>query len=79
VTRGSLDKLEVYRGLGIREVWVFESGAFRVFALHGERYDAIPSSEVLPEVDVARLAHFAKERDQHAALRAFRDELRGAS
>jgi Uma2 family endonuclease len=79
VTRGSLDKLEVYRGLGIREVWVFEGGAFRLFALHGERYDAIPSSEVLPEVDLARLAHFARERDQHAALRAFREELKGAS
>jgi Uma2 family endonuclease len=77
VTRGSLDKLEVYRGLGVREVWVFENGAFRLFALHGERYAAIPSSELLPEVDLGRLAHFAKEHDQHAALRAFRDELRG--
>src|SRR5258706_10639610 len=73
-TRGSIDKLEVYRGLGIREVWVFENGIFRLFALHDEGYALIPSSEVLPEVDLARLAHFAKEPDQHAALRAFRDE-----
>jgi Uma2 family endonuclease len=78
-TRGSIDKLEVYRGLGTREVWVFENGTFRLFALHGEGYALIPSSKVLPEVDLTRLAHFAKEVDQHTALRAFRDELRGTS
>ncbi|MES1179041.1 MAG: Uma2 family endonuclease [Myxococcales bacterium] len=75
-TRGSLDKLDVYRGLGIREVWVFESGAFRIFTLRGDHYEAIPASEVLPEPELARIAHFAELPDQHAALRAYRDELR---
>ena len=76
-TRGSLDKLEVYRGLGIREVWLFEAGAFRVLTLRGDHYEAIPESEVLPEPELPRIAHFAEQPDQHAALRAFRDELRG--
>lgn len=76
VTHGAIDKLEVYRGLGIREVWVFEKGRFRVLALRDERYAEIPTSEVLPEADLARIAHFASQTDQHAALRAFRDELR---
>jgi hypothetical protein len=31
---------------------------------------------VFPELDLERLAHFAREADQHAALRAYRDELR---
>jgi Uma2 family endonuclease len=78
VTHGSIDKLEVYRGLGVREVWVFEQGAFRVLSLRGDAYEQIGASEVFPEVDLARIAHFAVERDQHAALRAFRDELRRA-
>ena len=34
--------------------------------------------EVLPEPDFLRIAHFAEQADQHAASRAFRDELRGA-
>lgn len=76
VTRGSIDKLEVYRGLGVREIWVFESGAFRVLALRGEAYEAAGASVIFPEVDLARIAHFAVQDDQHAALRAFRAELR---
>ncbi|HET7544829.1 MAG TPA: Uma2 family endonuclease [Polyangiaceae bacterium] len=78
VTRGLLDKLEVYRGLGIREVWVFEAGAFRILALRNDHYEAIPVSEVLSEPDLARIAHFAEQPDQHIALRTFRDELRRA-
>ncbi len=75
VTHGSIDKLEVYRGLGVREVWVFEAGAFRVVVLRGEAYVPVDASEILPELDLARLAHHVGQKDQHAALRAFRDEL----
>lgn len=76
VTHGSLDKLEVYRGLGIREVWLFEEGAFRVLALQDDAYAPVDGSEVLPEVDLTRIAHYAVMEDQHAALRAYRAELR---
>ncbi len=79
VTHGSLDKLDVYRGVGIREVWIFEKGAFKIGTLRGDHYEPIPRSEVLPEVDLGRIAHYAGERDQHAALRAFRDELRAGA
>jgi hypothetical protein len=34
---------------------------------------------VLPEPELARIAHFAEQVDQHPALRADRDELRCAS
>jgi Uma2 family endonuclease len=76
VTHGSIDKLEVYRGLNVREVWIFESGSFRVVTLRGDQYEPIPASLVLPEVDLPRLAHFAMQDDQDVALRAFRAELR---
>jgi Uma2 family endonuclease len=75
-THGSIDKLEVYRGLGVREVWVFEAGTFSVFALRVDRYEPVDRSEVLPEVELAQLARHAQEPDQHAALKAYRDELR---
>ena len=76
VSRGPIDKLEVYRGLGVREVWVFEAGSFQIFTLADEGYAPIETSAVIPEIDLVRLAHFAQELDQHAALTAFRDELR---
>jgi len=75
-TRGSLDKLEVYRVLGIREVWIFEAGVFQLLTLRGDHYEAIAASEVLPEPDLPRIAYFAEQADQHVELRAFRDELR---
>lgn len=77
VSHGSVDKLEVYRGLGIREVWLFENGACTVLSLRDAGYVKIPSSEVIPEVDLVRIVQYAMRPDQHAALRAYRDELRG--
>ena len=76
VSAAALDKLAVYAGLGMREVWIFEGGQFRILTLEGAVFRAIERSQVFPEVDLARLAHYAADPDQHRALRAFRDELR---
>jgi Uma2 family endonuclease len=46
LTHGAIDKLDVYRGLGVREVWIFEAGAFRVLTLRGDRYEVVARSEV---------------------------------
>ena len=78
VTHGLLDKLEVYRGLGVREVWLFEKGKFKVLALGERGYAEVERSGVFPEVDHGRIAHYALMEDQHAALLAFRAELRGS-
>jgi Uma2 family endonuclease len=84
VSRPLIDKLEVYRKLGVREVWVFEEGELHIHAsshaADGEpAYVPVSKSEIFPEIDLTRLAHHALEPDQHAALRAYRDELRAAS
>ena len=76
VTAAALDKLEVYRGLGIGEVWVFESAAFRVLKLVKDHYEPVARSDVFPEVDLPELARFALEADQHAALQGYRRRLR---
>jgi Uma2 family endonuclease len=76
VTSPLLDKLEVYRGLGVREVWIYRAGRFEVHALREDRYERVEASEIFPEVDLAAIARHAAMPDQHAALRAFRDGLR---
>jgi Uma2 family endonuclease len=76
VSSAGLDKLEVYRRLGVREVWIFQAGAFRLLTLDGDGYRPIAASAIFPEVDLPRLALHAQEPDQHAALRAYRAELR---
>jgi Uma2 family endonuclease len=81
VSNPLLNKLEVYSGLGIREVWVFKvkDAAFTLYTLKGDSYELLARSEVLPEVPLERVAHFAMLEEQHEALKAFRAELRAAA
>lgn len=75
-SHGAIDKLEIYRRLGVREIWLFEDGEFRILELQGSAYVPIAKSSVLPEAPLDRVAHYALGADQHRALREFRDELR---
>ncbi len=77
-TSGGINKLEVYRRLGVREVWFYERGTLRFFALRREAddvYREIPRSELLPELPVDALLACMKEPDQTSAVRALRAAL----
>jgi Uma2 family endonuclease len=80
-THGGIDKLQVYAGLRVREVWFWEDGAFAIYALAGDLYQRSDKSAILPELDVAELASFVqraeKESDQTAVVRAYQNALRG--
>jgi Uma2 family endonuclease len=75
-TSGGLDKLEVYRKLGVREVWYWRKGRILLHALRGERYEPITSSEVLPGIDPAELASFVDRPTTSQAIRDYREALR---
>ncbi len=77
ITSGLLDKLEIYRGLGVGEVWVWQEGQLLIYRLRENQYEQIPRSEFLPELDLALLIRCAAIPDQHDAVIAFRDALRG--
>jgi Uma2 family endonuclease len=76
LTSGGLEKLPIYAGLGVPEVWFWEDEAFHVHALREGGYEEIPGSAILPGLDLAVVARFARTRDQHQAAKAFRDWLR---
>lgn len=76
-TSGGLDKLEVYRGLGVREVWLWREEVLSIHVLRGHGYVASERSEVLPEIDLALLASFLKAESQTQAVRQYRAALRG--
>jgi Uma2 family endonuclease len=77
LTSGGIEKLPVYEGLGVREVWFWENDAFHLHALRISGYEAIRSSELVPSLDLEVLATFARRPDQHEAVKAYRDWLRG--
>lgn len=78
VTSGGIDKLEVYRGFGVREVWIWVEGRIAVYVLTDAGYVERGSSEVLPSIDLAVVARFAGEPDQHESAMAYRAYLREA-
>ena len=77
-THGGIDKLEVYRKLRVREVWFYERGTLRFFALRREAddvYREVPRSELLPELPIDVLLDCMKQPDQASAVRALRAAL----
>lgn len=79
-TSGGINKLEVYRKLGVREVWYYERGALRFYTLQtldgDERYVEIPRSELVPTLPIELLLECMKAPSQSAAIDALRAALR---
>jgi Uma2 family endonuclease len=73
-THGGLDKLEVYRGLGVREVWTKE--ALKAYELRGNTYVEIPQSAVIPGLTPSFIREFLDCETQTEALRKLRAPLR---
>jgi Uma2 family endonuclease len=75
ISRGNIDKLEIYRGLGIKEVWFWQKGKFSLYHLRGEQYEAIAQSELLPHLDISLLANYVRPSEQFEAVMEFREQL----
>lgn len=76
-----LDKLDVYAGLGVQEVWVWHSARRRLVVnrLSGSVYTQHDRSEILAELDLALLAAFVRPGESHTALaKEYRAALRRA-
>lgn len=76
-TNPAIDKLEVYRGLGVPEVWLWEDDRIRVHVLRGEVYVEVERSEVLPDAPLDAFVRFLQVDDQPRAVFGFVDWLRG--
>jgi Uma2 family endonuclease len=79
VTSGGINKLALYEGLGVPEVWFWRAGAFHLYGLGPQGYQRRDRSVFLPEIDFAQVASLAELPDQTQAVRTFRDSLRGGS
>lgn len=75
-TSGSIDKLEIYRRLGIEEVWFWKDGRLDVHTRRGDHYELTDRSRVFPDLDLRLLCSFLDLPTAMQAVRAFRDALR---
>ncbi|HEX5049028.1 MAG TPA: Uma2 family endonuclease [Gammaproteobacteria bacterium] len=71
-TSGGIDKLDVYRKLGVPEVWSWEDGAIQIYRLRGERYVNARASVALRGIDVVELASFLDRPTTSRAIRDYR-------
>ncbi|MHB8875784.1 MAG: Uma2 family endonuclease [Myxococcaceae bacterium] len=75
-TAGGLDKLEIYRGLGVREVWILGRESLQVFTLTGGGYQLSERSVLLPDLDIELMSRFVDHPTQTEAVRGFLAALR---
>src|SRR5260221_704424 len=76
--RSRIDKLEIYRGLRVPEVWVWRSLAPEIHVLQESGYVAGARSLLLPDLDVQVLASFSARADQVRAVKEYRARVRAA-
>jgi Uma2 family endonuclease len=75
-TSGGLNKLEVYKKLGVREVWYWRRGRITPFVLRDGAYEEAAESEAVPGIDLRELAAHLDRPTTSAAMRDYRDLLR---
>ena len=76
-TSGGIDKLEIYRRLGVGEVWFWKAARIEVHVLRQQRYERTETSSLFPDLDLELLSSFLDRPTALQAVKAFRDALRG--
>lgn len=71
LSSGGIDKLSIYAGLGVREVWFWHGDRLTLHRLEGDVYVDADRSSVLPDLDLANLVEHVRMDDQDAAVRAW--------
>lgn len=75
VTSGGIDTLEIYRRVGVSEVWFWQDGVISVYCLRSTGYDLVSKSELLPELDLRSLEFYSRMADQYDAVNDFMRSL----
>jgi len=76
-TNPILDKLHVYDGFEVPEVWLWRDGVIELYLRRSSGgYDRIERSTLLPDLDFALVASFASREDQDVALHEFAAAIR---
>lgn len=76
LTSGNVDKLEIYKGLGVQEVWFWKNNQFSIYALREREYENLTRSELIPNLDLSLLAGYVKPNEQYDAVMEYRQIIR---
>ncbi|MGB8699089.1 MAG: Uma2 family endonuclease [Thermosynechococcaceae cyanobacterium] len=79
-TNSSLNKYAIYAALGVPELWRYEKQRLQVYRLVAGTYELSAQSLAFPILPIAEVPEFiekSKEIGQRAAVRLFRERIRG--
>jgi Uma2 family endonuclease len=79
LTSGGVDKLDIYRGLGIPEVLFWQDRQLMLYNLRGESYRAVTRSQFFPQLDLQLLAQYIRPQAQPQAVKEFLQAIRSAN
>ena len=77
-TWGGIDKLDIYRKLGVDEVWYWRKGVIEIYVLTEGTFARAQRSRLLPDLDVELIASMLDRDTLTQAVRDFRKALEGA-
>lgn len=84
ITSGTIDKLEIYRRLGVTEVWMWKVNRLLLYHLREETplifkethgYEQITSSELLPDLNISIVEQCVMISDQIQAIDKFEEGI----
>lgn len=76
VTSGDIKILEIYRRIGIPEVWFWEDGLLRIYTLQDNQYKKVNQSNLLPELNLELFTKYVNYHDQYDAVTEFINSLK---
>lgn len=76
LTSGGVDKLSVYKGLGIPEILIWQDNQLKLYDLREAVYQEISRSQFFPDLDLNLLAQYIRPQQQPQAIKEFLQAIR---
>jgi Uma2 family endonuclease len=75
LTSGDINILEIYRRIGVPEVWFYQDKLLTVYVLRDEQYVRVNQSQLLPELNLDNFTKYINHQDQYDAMTEFIDSI----
>jgi hypothetical protein len=73
---GGINKLSIYKGLGVPEVLIWQNNQLTLYDLRGAMYQEVSYSQFFPGLDFGLLAQYVQPFNQSQAVKAFLEAIR---
>ena len=74
-TSGGVDKLAIYQGLNVPEIWFWQENCFTLYHLENQEYRQVECSQFLPDLDLNLLASYVTYSEPLDAVLAYRQAI----